>query len=197
MLKVREFAEAEFNPSVFNPTFWRPGCLVPDEISHGLEYLDPSALLDKGIRGLAIDYDGVVTSYHSSRGPDPINIEKLGELRKDFGVCILSNRKGRLLKPLGEHLPGYDIIGSTHMKPHPEQYEKALKHLGLDARNVALLDDRLLTGVAGGKMVGMYTIWVTPPELEGDEPFNVRAYRTIEESLLGLYRRLGLVNSHI
>jgi HAD superfamily phosphatase (TIGR01668 family) len=194
--KLREFVEAELNLGVLSPTLWKPETLTPDEIATSLENVNFERLKRDGIESVVIDYDGVIAPYHSTEPADPDKVKKLHELEKSFKVAILSNRRGKLLEVLKETLPDYAVISSERMKPHPDSYMLALEHFGTEPHQTALLEDRLITGTSGGNRVGMNTIWITPPEKDGEEPLNVRIYRKLEETALKLYQRLGLTQQN-
>lgn len=144
----------------------------------------------KGIKGLAIDYDGVIVPYHSYQQPSDLKIDKLNELHKHFVVGILSNRKGKLLESLQATLSHLPVLQCGKMKPHPEPYKNAVACLGTPIEKTAIIEDRLITGIAGAKRLGMYTIWITPPLEKENEPWNVKAYRVLEETVLYLYKKL-------
>jgi len=82
------------------------------------------------------------------------------------------------------------------MKPHPEPFQNALSYLQTTPKETALVEDRLVTGIAGGNQVGMYTVWVTPSEGQSLEPLNVGLYRSLEEGLLATYEKLGCIQQN-
>lgn len=60
----------------------------------------------------------------------------------------------------------FDAYVTSHTtgvtKPHPRIFERALGILGANADVAAMVGDQLLRDVAGGKAVGMRTIWKRP-----------------------------------
>jgi len=101
--RFREALTGELNPHILSPSLWLPGLLSPDLKVDNFEELSVQHLQSRGIKGVVVDYDGVVGKYHSSEPPHSRKIAKLAELRSHFKICILSNRKGTLLRSL-EHL---------------------------------------------------------------------------------------------
>src|SRR3989344_5042959 len=172
--KIKEFVETELNLGVLSPSLWKSKMLTPHDIAASLETVDIEKLRRCGIEALVIDYDGVIVPYHSINFPPAQKIAKLRDLAEAFEVAILSNRKGKLFDILRAALPQYPIISSEKMKPDPEPYHCALTYLNKRPEEVALIEDRLITGVAGGNKIGMHTVWITPPEKDKEEPFNVR-----------------------
>ena len=83
------------------------------------------------------------------------------------------------------------ILRCEKMKPHPDAYRNAAVCLSTPVSKTAIVEDRLVTGIAGANNLGMFTVWVTPPAKDGREPWNVRIYRSIEENILKFYRWLN------
>jgi putative hydrolase of the HAD superfamily len=50
-------------------------------------------------------------------------------------------------------------------KPHPLLFELALLRMGLTARDVWFVGDKLETDIAGAKQVGLYAVWYNPHRL--------------------------------
>jgi HAD superfamily phosphatase (TIGR01668 family) len=191
-----KFLKSEINLGAFNPRLWTPKSLQPSLIIKNFESLEVAELRTRGIEGLAVDYDGVIAAYHSLDMPDISAIRKINELKDTFKVCILSNRRFELLDSLREALPDFAIIRSKNMKPNPEPYIAAMDHLQLPPQKTALIEDRLLTGVSGGNLAGMHTVWVEQPRIKGKEPLSVRIYRWIEKSILAFYVKIGLTQQN-
>ncbi len=51
-----------------------------------------------------------------------------------------------------------------------EMYEKALSDLGITARDVVVVDDRVVRGIAWGNQHGAQTIWVKKGKFSGEVP---------------------------
>lgn len=166
-----------------------PRYLAPDAVISHIDRLDVEFLRMNGIRGAVVDYDGVIASYNSLELPPQKTLSKLAELKNaGINVVLLSNRRGRFQDSMTQFLD-YPIIHSQRMKPHREPYEHALFSLGTKAGETVLIEDRLLTGIAGGKRVGMYTLWVAQPR--GTFPLKIRVLCAVEHFILSLYVLLG------
>lgn len=186
---VYNFIKAEVNLWVFHPRLWTKKLLQPKMTIDSLEGLDIQKLKQEGIKAIAIDWDGVMVGYHSFTQPQENKIKKIEELSCHFIVGILSNRKGRLLSALEDTLREFKlpILRCEKMKPHPDAYNNAAICLNTPIFQTAIIEDRLVTGIAGANRLGMFTIWVTPPVMEKKEPLNVRIYRSIEENILKIF----------
>jgi len=193
MVKFLDFIKAEINIWVFHPSLWTRKLLAPKIIIDDLEKLDAQRLMKAGIEAIAIDYDGVVVAYHSLKKPEESKVQKIRELSQLFTVGILSNRKGKLLQSLEATLRELKlpILRCEKMKPHPDAYHNAAVCLSMPPSKTAIVEDRLVTGIAGANKLGMYTIWISHPVKDGKEPWNVRTYRVVEEGLMRFYQWLS------
>jgi hypothetical protein len=126
-------------------------------------------LHDKGIKYLALDFDGVLASHGKSE-PSPEVIAWLDNFSKDFGednIFILSN------KPTQERLdffaakyPKIRFIAGIAKKPYPDGMLKIRDIVKCDANELALVDDRLLTGCLACIIAGCYPILITKPYID-------------------------------
>ncbi len=75
-------------------------------------------------------------------------------------------------------------------KPHRPIFEMALERIGCRPAEAAMVGDSLATDVAGGRGVGMFTVWV---DATGDGDGEDRASLTVRslEELLDLWRKSG------
>jgi 4-nitrophenyl phosphatase len=73
-------------------------------------------------------------------------------------------------------------------KPHRPIFEMALERIGCRPAEAAMVGDSLATDVAGGRGVGMFTVWV---DATGDGDGEGRASLTVRslEELLDLWRK--------
>jgi len=146
--------------------------------------IDYEGLWEKGIRGLIFDLDNTLCPWHS-RSLGTRAGELLDRLReRGFKLCILSNgnldKRGKILEELGQwEIP---VIYPAH-KPLPFGFRRALKRLGLEPAETAVIGDQLLTDVLGGNLVGTYTILVKP--LNPREHFWTRYVARSLERVLG------------
>ena len=69
------------------------------------------------------------------------------------------------------------------LKPLPFGFMRALKHLGLRRKQVAVVGDQLFTDVLGAKFLGLRTI-LTKPLVEKDFPLT-RLLRFLERTIAG------------
>lgn len=109
----------------------------------------PEELVPRGIRVLALDFDGVLAP-HGGDQPLP-GVEAW--LRQTVAVCgaeqvfILSNRpEGPRVAWFHHHLPGVRFIGGVRKKPYCDGLVKVGQLASVPLSAIMMVDDRLLTG---------------------------------------------------
>ncbi len=100
-------------------------------------------------------------------------------------LIILSNNTQTRVKPFADSL-GLDFV-SDALKPKKDGYDKAVKKLGLDKKNIAAVGDQLLTDIAGGNRCGVMTVLVQP--FDTNENFFISLKRKIEKIILFFWKR--------
>ena len=148
--------------------------LFPREVLPSLLNLTPSWLKERGLKGVILDLDNTLLPY----GEEALPAEYaawLSALKEAVPIYLLSNalpeRFARVQKRLG--LPGH----APALKPWLG-FHKALRALGLPAREVAVVGDQVFTDILGGNLVGAYTVLVPP--LREKEFFYTRFIRMLE-----------------
>jgi len=141
--------------------------LYPKEYHPSALDVDYDKLYDCGIRNIIFDIDNTLVTYDVLTPTKEIS--NLFKRVKDcgFSACILSNnsekRVGDFCKPLGVrfiHRAG---------KPGIKGAVKALKLLGAEPGNTAIIGDQIFTDTWCGNRLGLYTILVEPVSRERDE----------------------------
>ncbi|WP_337845446.1 YqeG family HAD IIIA-type phosphatase [Thermus sp.] len=147
----------------------RPKAALPS-----LLHLTPAWLRERGLKGVILDLDNTLLPYGEEEVPEA-HLAWLEELRRAVPVYLLSNalpeRFARIQNKLG--LPGH----APALKPWAG-FRKALKALGLPAREVAVVGDQVFTDILGGNLLGAYTVLVPP--LREQEFFYTRFIRLLE-----------------
>lgn len=134
---------------------------VPDFIAPSLEEVDFKVLRDKGVRYIAFDADATIVPY---RGKALTETTKnyLQQNRKLFeGWCIASNRITRDLLPLAVSMDA-ELIQATLFtrKPSKRFFRRVINHFGCKPHEIAMIGDKLIADMYGGKRSGMVTVWV-------------------------------------
>ncbi|AEV17171.1 HAD superfamily (Subfamily IIIA) phosphatase, TIGR01668 [Thermus sp. CCB_US3_UF1] len=148
--------------------------LFPRAVLPSLLHLTPAWLRARGLQGVILDLDNTLLPYGEEDPPPPYRAW-LEDLKAEVPIYLLSNalpeRFARVQGRLG--LPGH----APALKPWLG-FRKALRALGLPAREVAVVGDQVFTDVLGGNLVGAYTVLVPP--LREKEFFYTRFIRMLE-----------------
>ncbi len=156
--------------------------LRPKAVLPGLTHLTPGFLRARGLKGVILDLDNTLLPYEAEEVPEDV-LAWLQELKEaGIPVYLLSNarpcRFRRIQAALG--LPGH----APAFKPW-FGFRKAIRALGLNPGEVAVVGDQVFTDVLGGNLAGGYTVLVPP--LADREFFYTRFIRLLEAP----FRRLG------
>ena len=130
----------------------------PDFYLKNIFSLTPEFCKNNGIKALLLDADNTLCIYHTNYPVDGV-LEWINKMQKaDIKLYILSNSKPERLKIFAKNvnLPYFYMS----LKPLPFKTLKAVKALGFDKQEVALVGDQLFTDVLGGKFAGIKTIWL-------------------------------------
>lgn len=128
--------------------------------------VDVYKLQAEGIRELVLDFDGVMAP-HGVAKPLPEVLTWLDRACACFGedhVFILSNNPIAVRKNyFREHYPRLRFIAGVRKKPYPDGLLAISAVSGSKVASIALLDDRLLTGVLAALIADCKVIYITEP----------------------------------
>ncbi len=164
---------------------WRN--LVPDEYYESIYDIDLAALRSRGIVGLILDLDNTLAAWRFGE-PEPRLAEWVAEV-KAHGLLpyIVSNDLGPRVDLFTRYLaiPGVARAG----KPRRRAFREALRQLGLEPAQAAVVGDQIFTDIFGAKPVGCHTILVVP--VSRREFIGTRLVRQVERVLLRFLRATG------
>lgn len=132
--------------------------------------IDPSFLLDMGLKGILLDLDNTIIPRDSNSFSTEV-IEWLSQMRKlGFILGIVSNNSRKRVGTIA----GQYSIPAVHraVKPWVRPFRQALNMMGTAPEETALIGDQIFTDILGGNMTGLYTILVVP--MEGKEFLGTR-----------------------
>ncbi len=152
--------------------------------------LSPADLRADGIRGLICDLDNTVVPWGASV-PAPEVVRWVAGLKQaGVSVCIVSNSLTSRARQVGAAL-GVPVVPRA-AKPAPWAFRHAMRAMGTEPSQTALVGDQLFTDILGGNLVGVRTILVDP--LSAREFVTTRLVRRLEAAvrrLMGLRRLRG------
>ena len=117
--------------------------------------ISQSELQNKGIKSLLIDVDGTLVNRKSSKVPKVVKNWIL-ESKKLFSLYLISNNpsKKRIAKIAKELNLKYKYNAS---KPRKKETLYAIKEIGRDPKNIAIIGDRIFTDIIVGNSCLLYT----------------------------------------
>jgi len=157
------------------------GWVTPHYRVERVELLTPERLGQLGIRALLVDVDCTLKRYRSEEVPAIIADWVAGLVLGGVGFCLASNGGGRRIRRLAEKLEVPCLAKA--LKPLPFRLRGAIRRMGFQVEQTAMVGDQLFADVMAGRLAGLRTILVTPIHPE-DEPWFTRLKRPAERLLL-------------
>lgn len=148
----------------------------------------PEAWYAQGIRALILDFDGVL-SYYEGETPLPTVDVWLKTAQKVFGdaMFVLTNLPSPARQTMFDmRYPDIHLIPAARKKPYPDGIQVVLEKTGFEAKQLLLVDDRLLTGIVLAASTGAQACWVT-------KPYHNFKLHPVKESFVALLRWLDQV----
>ena len=127
--------------------------------------ISQSELQKKGINSLLLDVDGTLVNRKSNMIPKAVK-NWIIESKKLFSLYIISNNpsKKRIARIAKELNLKYKYNAS---KPRKKVTLYAIKEIGIDPRNIAIIGDRIFTDIIVGNRCNIKTILVKRLKRDG------------------------------
>lgn len=159
--------------------------LGPDRFAPRLHDISLAELSGLGIRGLIVDLDNTLLGFRETE----LAAEHLAWVEeahdREFAMVMVSNNFSDRVRGIAQQLR-IECIPNA-LKPLPFGFMRAIKHLNMPRRQIAVVGDQLFTDVLGAKLCGnLYTILTEPIENK-DFPITMM-FRFFENLLLGQRR---------
>lgn len=143
------------------------GCIAQNKhhIKNILQ-LDPKKLKQLGINYIVLDFDGVLATYGQSSLDNCTRkwLKCLVNEYDEHNIFILSNKPTpRRVNYFAKHFPNIKFITNCLKKPYPDGLFKIQKKIFCKMHELALIDDRLLTGCLACILAGSFPLLVTNP----------------------------------
>jgi predicted HAD superfamily phosphohydrolase YqeG len=118
------------------------------------------------IKILVLDFDGVLASHGEEQPNTQVKVwlDNCVETLGVENIFILSNNplKNRVAY-FAKNYKGLVFINSLYKKPYPNGLKKIINLSNVNAENIALVDDRLLTGVLATCIAKTQAIYINKP----------------------------------
>ncbi len=131
--------------------------------------LSPEILFKNGIKGLIIDFDGVLAAYAMNQ---PV-VEAASWLRlccdvfSPGRIFIFSNKPTLIRKQyFTENFKGINFIIAKHKKPFPNSILHILQDTKLLPEELLMLDDRIGTGILAAAISNVSACLITKPYID-------------------------------
>lgn len=160
--------------------------LGPDRFAPRLHDISLAELGALGIRGLIIDLDNTLLGFRETElaAEHLAWVEEAHE--RGFSMVMVSNNFSERVRGIAAQLHVECIPNA--LKPLPFGFMRALQHLEMPRKQVAVVGDQLFTDVLGAKLCGgLYTILTEPIESK-DFPITMM-FRFFERMMLPDRRR--------
>jgi len=154
--------------------------LSPDYYYVSVGDIDLDGLRARGIETLLVDLDNTLLPRNSETVTESAREWAACVAQKGFRVCIVSNNWHERVAAVAREL-GFELVAKA-VKPLPFAFLLALRRLGARRKGAAVIGDQLFTDIAGGKLLGMTTVLVTPVS-QSDLPHTL-VLRRLERFLL-------------
>lgn len=155
--------------------------LKPNIITKNVKDLNLEELKAKGIKGFIFDLDNTIMKPDTGYFTEDIQAW-LNEVEKDFKIAIVSNNPRPDYEKKVREIVDYPIYFKA-AKPSRKFVRLALKDLGLEPSEAAMVGDRPLTDIFVGQRLGMTTILVDPL-IKHQEPILFKILRKAERSFV-------------
>jgi HAD superfamily phosphatase (TIGR01668 family) len=165
---------------------------VPDYMATSLLDVDFELLKEKGIKFVAFDADSTLVP---SRGKllDAKTEEFLKKYRPMFDDwCIASNRITNDLLPLAKSIDAHVIQATLRTRKPQKRFFRWVLNFFKPKKpeQIAMIGDKLIADMFGGKRAGMTTVWVE--KIGRDNPWDMLIQvRRWEKQLMKAYTKDG------
>ncbi|MGX4669663.1 YqeG family HAD IIIA-type phosphatase [Cerasibacillus sp. JNUCC 74] len=163
---------------------------LPNEHVKSIFEIHPSALKEKGIKGIITDLDNTLVAWDVKDATSEV-IQWFQLMKEhDIKVTIISNNNSERVRVFSEPLDTPFVFSAR--KPLTKAFKTTAKKMGLKKEEIVVIGDQILTDIFGGNIAGFYTILVVPI-IQTDGRLT-RINRKIERRILAYMRKKGKIS---
>ncbi len=141
-------------------------------------------LKKNNISALILDVDNTLSTHHGMQLLGGLEEWLVKMKNSDIKLIILSNSTKKRVEPFAKKIDLPFI--SLGLKPLFTGYVRAVKRLGTDKKNVAIVGDQIFTDVLGGNAIGVKTVLLTP--IKPEKSLRFRFKRRLERVVYKIYK---------
>ena len=136
--------------------------------------IDIEFLKQNNIGTLLLAVDNTLSTHHGTKLVDGLT-EWLDSMKAEgINLEVVSNSRKWRIEPFAGKI-GLPFV-SLACKPLPFGYRKAVKMLGAEKKQCAIIGDQIFTDVLGANLYGIKSLLVRPIKLEDGTSFKIRRY---------------------
>ncbi len=154
--------------------------LRPDLYLDSVYDLDWCKLRARGITALILDLDNTLVAWRASEMSERLRAWVREMKRHGLSPCMVSNNLAERVGLFAGEL-GMPFIPSA-VKPRRSAFRRAMKLLGSQPGETAVIGDQVFTDVLGGNRLGLFTVLVVP--ITRNEFVGTRLVRVVERWVL-------------
>lgn len=156
--------------------------LYPYEYVESVFSIDYNKLYNKGYRGVIFDIDNTLVHHGEDSTKE---IDELFQIihRTGLKTLLLSNNDEERIQRFLKNIDSLYICDAQ--KPHPANYLKAVKMLGIKKKEAVFIGDQIFTDIYGANRSGIDNILVKYLRYEDETKIGIR--RNLEKIILKLY----------
>ncbi len=151
----------------------------PDIEAETLADVSIDDLWARGFRGIILDLDNTVCGYHENTLAPGVRDWVLAAKARGFALAMVSNNFRERVAAIGAQIDVPAVPSA--LKPLPQGFLRALRHLGTRRSETIVIGDQLFTDVLGAKLLGLHAV-LTQPIVPKDFPLT-RVLRLMERVL--------------
>lgn len=142
--------------------------------------LNLDELQGHGYQGLIMDLDNTLVAWNHPEVPKALTTWLTEVRRRNIEMCIVSNNLGQRVELFSAKI-GVSFIANA-AKPRRRAFRQAMRTMGTEASNTAVVGDQVFTDILGGNRLQLYTILVHP--LATEEFWTTRLVRKLEHQVV-------------
>lgn len=160
--------------------------LIPDRCFLTFDRLTPAFLKKRGIKGLILDIDNTIVPYEEKE-PGTVALDWFKRMEEaGIRIAFVSNNNSQRVSEFNAVL-GYPHYPDSK-KPFGKNIRRAMRAMGTNRKNTALMGDQIFTDVLAARMAGLCRTFLVPP-IKDRTDFLTQTKRRFERPIIAVYAK--------